>query len=169
MTISIKECAKEFNVSPKLLYNVLYKRMVSLELNFMKGSSDYDSVCIPTSIYDQIKSRLDELLGGLEDIEDIRNKRTGIMPDTKKPVVYFLFQDEYLVYVGMTYNIRSRFNSHKQTKEFNCFTIITSTHYDVMLLEACYINRFNPPLNNCIYNLDTVIRMILERIDLSEW
>jgi hypothetical protein len=70
-----------------------------------------------------------------------------------------------VVHIGMTFNLQSRLTTHKTTKDFNLFAVEKCHRFDVMLMEALYINRYRPTLNRAVFPMDVIIKMIIERID----
>jgi len=66
--------------------------------------------------------------------------------------IYFLFDEDELVYVGMSDNsIHERLNAHaKSTKKFTHYAImeIDSTKYDLKMIERHLITKHLPKYNN---------------------
>lgn len=70
----------------------------------------------------------------------------------KKPVetlcgVYFLINNDEIVYVGQSVNIWSRLSQHKKDKEFSHFHWIPVQNSYLEIVENDYIIKFNPIYN----------------------
>jgi len=74
---------------------------------------------------------------------------TEILSSSKNKYIYFLLQDDILVYIGKSYgNLLSRLNSHIKDKEFN--EVYLKSVYDSKSLdkfERKWIEKYRPKLN----------------------
>ena len=61
--------------------------------------------------------------------------------------VYFLIQDQKIVYVGQSLCIFSRIDQHERVKKFNRFAYIPCEKLLLDPLESLYIHYFRPSLN----------------------
>ena len=68
-------------------------------------------------------------------------------PQRKQCGVYFLIENNEIVYVGQSVNVHARVASHYYGKVFSYFTCIECPQSHLNSLEALYIHKFNPPLN----------------------
>ena len=65
--------------------------------------------------------------------------------------VYFLWDDDKLVYAGSSVNVVERVAAHRRTKVFTRATYLEyATEDDMRTAEALYIRRFTPPMNGLI-------------------
>ena len=75
-------------------------------------------------------------------------KKTKILPH-----IYFLFNDQKIVYIGQTTNVTQRINTHTMTragfKSFDSFVAIPAPLDELKRreLEKSYIKKFNPKNN----------------------
>jgi excinuclease UvrABC nuclease subunit len=61
---------------------------------------------------------------------------------------YLLFNDNVLVYVGVSYDILFRMNAHRKNKIFNSIKYIDENDYlNAIQIENYYINEFKPKYN----------------------
>lgn len=68
-----------------------------------------------------------------------------------RPGIYFLFQDERMVYVGKATDLEMRLKQHYRSKEFNRVTYVTGIPSMFMEdVEAFYIHAATPD-QNCYY------------------
>lgn len=80
------------------------------------------------------------------------DRRTIKHPEYKNKGVYFLYDNEELVYIGMSINILNRVNSHVREKKmtFNKIKIVHTNFMDkkgIFDLESKLINKHNPRYN----------------------
>ena len=61
--------------------------------------------------------------------------------------VYFLIQNEKIIYAGQSVNIISRVAAHKRNKEFERFAFVPCEREDLDVLESLYIHFLRPELN----------------------
>lgn len=61
------------------------------------------------------------------------------------PVVYFLFDEGKLIYIGSTMNIKHRHNEHRYQKQFDAIGIITTPLYRQIEIEL--ICELKPKFN----------------------
>lgn len=62
--------------------------------------------------------------------------------------VYFLFQDDELMYIGTSSLILRRLHAHLRTKDFNNYAFIScETREEANTLEVEMIKQYKPPLN----------------------
>ncbi len=64
--------------------------------------------------------------------------------------IYFLFSRERLAYIGQSRNIIYRVMFHEQSKKFDAFAILECPTELLTHLEAHFIVKFSPPLNNSV-------------------
>lgn len=79
----------------------------------------------------------------LEEIKQLNRHSVDITPG-----VYFLFNDNDLVYVGESEDIHRRVGQHRKNKEYDSYSFIVQTDPHLRLrLEKAYIEKFNPKYN----------------------
>ena len=72
---------------------------------------------------------------------------------TGEPGIYFLFENDIVVYIGITQNFHNRIfegrNPHIESKEFDSYSILSikKENYILEKLEDVLINFFNPEYN----------------------
>jgi hypothetical protein len=77
----------------------------------------------------------------------VRRKRCG---------VYFLVNDDEIVYVGQSINIHQRIGEHEKTKIFTTFTYVECSYEELNKIEARYIDMFKPK-----YNYNSLGRLVM--------
>lgn len=60
-------------------------------------------------------------------------------------MIYFLLNNDDLVYIGKTEDIKTRLNAHKANKLFDSYVLLDSSNDPVY--EYYYINMYKPALN----------------------
>ena len=61
--------------------------------------------------------------------------------------IYFLIDNDEIVYVGKTMHITSRVITHKLTKKFDRVSFISCSKEEMEELEKMYIEKFSPRIN----------------------
>lgn len=164
--IKLKEASKLLSVNISDLYKILMQRQNEQGVRLMTVSNCIEDILIYYSLFDTLSNRINELSDNIKDMEHLRAIKTNSIPDTSKSYVYFLFQDDYLLYIGQTVNLKQRITTHKQDKDFNYISFEHYDRHDLMLMEALYINAYSSGLNKNVYPMNVIVRMILERCDL---
>lgn len=165
-TIKNSDAAQLLGVTNKELYKTIYDRTVLNEIKLMRPSGRIEDVLISKPLIDKINERMEAYSSMLKDKEEIYLNKIMKIPEKEYPLVYFLFQEDYLIYIGQTFNFKNRIGEHKRTKEITSFAIEKQHRSDLSLMEALYINRYRPPLNKMVFNTNDIIKMIMDRIDL---
>ncbi|MDF1551944.1 MAG: hypothetical protein P1P84_02725 [Deferrisomatales bacterium] len=61
--------------------------------------------------------------------------------------VYFLIENDTIVYVGQSVNVAARIGQHAREKKFDRVSMLPCPHSRLDIVEGFYINFFNPKLN----------------------
>jgi predicted GIY-YIG superfamily endonuclease len=75
------------------------------------------------------------------------NKQSCIKLINSKYIIYFLFQDDKLIYIGKTTSLFSRLSGHKGDKRFNYISILEVSKEEYKETEIYYINKYKPECN----------------------
>lgn len=164
--INLKQASKQLSINILDLHKILVKASIEQGIKIMIPSNNIDDVLIDIELFNMLNDRILYLTNNIKDMEHLRGIKTSKIPDTNKSYVYFLFQDDYLLYIGQTVNLKQRITTHKQDKEFNYIAFEQYDRHDLMLMEAMYINTYASGLNKNVYPMNVIVRMILERLDL---
>lgn len=68
--------------------------------------------------------------------------------EPKKGYVYFLINNEKVVYIGASSN-RNRIGQHKKTKDYDCFYYLPFENYEHWKVETKLIRNFKTKYNVC--------------------
>lgn len=76
------------------------------------------------------------------------------VPESKSgySFVYFLINDDDIVYIGQSKNLEDRISQHGNSKEFDRFTYFEVSDCIVDIVESCYIHKIRPALNGNLNN-----------------
>jgi hypothetical protein len=69
--------------------------------------------------------------------------------------IYFLYDNNELVYIGKSTNIHIRINTHRKNKQFDSYSILKCCEDDLKIYERILINKYLPK-----YNIDMVTKKI---------
>ncbi|MBW4443299.1 MAG: GIY-YIG nuclease family protein [Plectolyngbya sp. WJT66-NPBG17] len=77
----------------------------------------------------------------------------GLLPSL--PAVYFVIANERILYIGKALNLQQRWKNHHRWGEIFALGVAARLHWLefndallIQLLEQCFINYFDPPMNN---------------------
>lgn len=71
-------------------------------------------------------------------------------------MIYFLFNNNDLVYVGKTEDIKQRLRAHRENKQFDSYACLLTD--DDAMQEILYINLYKPALNKRTLNVKQLIK-----------
>ena len=84
----------------------------------------------------------------MEHINSLKQKRISLdLANLFQPMVYFLFNNDEVVYIGASRYGLARISRHKQEKIFNAFSYINCSEKEMHKIEGYYIRKFKPTLN----------------------
>ena len=63
--------------------------------------------------------------------------------------VYFLINDNKIIYIGQSKNVFARIHTHSMTKKFNKIAWVNCELKHLDIIESFYIHAFRPELNGC--------------------
>lgn len=72
---------------------------------------------------------------------------TRAVKDIRKCYIYFLIQDNEIVYIGQTINLPLRLSFHKQWIKYETYFALECRKEKLMELEATYLFKFAPKHN----------------------
>lgn len=147
---SITEIANQFNVSTKELNDMLMRNGIYVSTTF--GINDG---YIEDELYTDLCEQYNQYQALLLPAEEIINNKSIVVPIKKAPYIYFLLEDNIIVYVGQSYQLLARLQNHvdNDNKVFNAVTVIEVSRKTINIYEKLYINRFNPSLNKKKYSI----------------
>ena len=140
----VRRPRKKFGYVPELdrptgEIGALKQTIEKLKLNLAEVESDRRELHRKLRVYDCGP----DALGLLSKGEILSMAR----PQRKLCGVYFLIENNEIVYVGQSVNVHARVASHHHGKVFSYFTCIECPQSHLNSLEALYIHKFSPPLN----------------------
>jgi len=103
----------------------------------------------------------------LLNIEDILNNAITF---ERKACVYFLINNDKVVYVGKTHDINNRLCSHLKDKIFNKYYYFECKEESLNLLEGLYIMKYNPiynKANNMTFKSLSTIQSFIKNIEID--
>jgi len=169
--ITIKKAAKELGISSKNLHQYLWIRSREVGITLIKSdhtSLNYEDMIMPTAVFDEI-TRVRDYFQSLEiELCEIE-KQKGYSKSFDGPCIYFLFDEDRLVYIGQTVNFDSRIKTHMNQKYFTHTFCQKCCQHDLTLLEAYYISTIKTSLNKHVITKDTFIKMIIDRMDMYDF
>lgn len=164
--IKLTEISNKYNLDKDRCYNLLlkYGNMVGIKL-LHKINED---IITPKSLFDDMIFIENKIKNRLTSYSEIKEKAKREIPFTGDGHVYYLFQDNDLVYVGQSVNIASRIGEHYRSKKvFNRVYTENVDIKDLLLIEAFYIYRDMPTVNVSVMSNEDYFMTILKRTDIN--
>ena len=151
---SITEIANCYNILSKELNDMFIRNNIYVSTTF--GINDgFVDIELSDYITDRYNTYISDMLS--EDaILDIKNVT---VPIKKSSYIYFLINDEVIVYVGQSFQLLGRIQNHidNNGKTFNAISIIEVDRKLLNIYERLYISIIKPQLNKTNYtNLDII-------------
>jgi excinuclease UvrABC nuclease subunit len=69
------------------------------------------------------------------------------------PIIYFLYLNNDIVYIGKSTNFRSRLKKHLSNKYFDSFSYFHVNHENIENVERFYINKYLPKYNKDYFTI----------------
>ncbi len=102
----------------------------------------------------------------LVNLKMIKKRRVAV---GKRPIVYFLFQGDEIVYIGSSINGIIRITNHYKTKLFDSFSTLECDADDCRALEFKYILKYQPKFNiNAIMPNSKSILELFKPVELQK-
>ncbi len=107
-------------------------------------------------VYCYIKKNKHLKLSAYNHMTTLRKKQKYQIPKKHNKGLYFLFQDDVIVYVGKSItNITNRLNTHTTDKKFNYIEIYSMTNEsDIAIMEMYFIVKHKPIYNKESQSID---------------
>lgn len=157
---SIIDLSQHLNILPKQLNHLLIQNgfYVSTTFGISDGFIDEELSSFLLERYCHYRSLL------LSEEEILINK-TQCVPIEKDNRVYFLIQDDTIVYVGQSIQLLGRLQNHVDNKEkkFNYVYYTPVPRKEMLLIEMFYINKLTPIYNTTNNNSLDIITQLLKQ------
>ena len=155
--------AKHLQICSRDVYNALlsygnYKQQKVL---------DYidEDLTIPESLYLDILTIDGYIRKWVFDEERIKNEASKYIPFDTLPRVYFLFDDDVLVYIGQTMKISGRITQHTaEQKTFNKVASFRVGKSELDMIEMVNIRHYHPVYNETVVTPIEYLRHILFKL-----
>lgn len=163
--ISIDKACEVLKTVKGELLNCLLKKSDTLGIPLarlsIKTGCKYE---VPAYIVDAIKLEIDERIKDCLSIEELFSMRTLVVPIQSKPCVYFLFDEEELIYIGQSTNACARISAHTRDKKFNSITMLPVPKENLDYIELLYIQKYNPAINK--KGLRSLFKLVFDSMNL---
>jgi hypothetical protein len=108
----------------------------------------------------------DKFLNFFNNINLFKNKNNIYNYPVELSGVYILYENDKVVYVGKSNNMKNRITQHKKDKEFNKIICLSfENEGDKNIYELYYISKFKPKYNkDCVDTSSIELKDILEEI-----
>jgi len=160
---NIKELCKYFNKPVYDIYKKLLKMSNKYSIKVMNQSEDGE-IYISSEYFDKIVNFLNDNMKLIPDMNTIREKASETIPFKKDEYIYFLLNNNELIYIGQTVNMSMRISTHLSSKEFNRVYYFTISEDQKSLVESLCINEYKPIHNITNKDNDIILEHVLDSI-----
>lgn len=166
--VHLKDLAKEFYLNPTEMRDVILAHGNKIGIKLLH---EIDKEVVISEIFqNMVRDTVSALTDSLTDYNYIRSKATDSVALNFKGNVYYLFNDNELVYVGQSVSLQNRIGSHiMDGKKFNRVYSEVVDFKHLLLKERFYIHRDIPKLNVCVMSNREYFAEILLLIHIDEY
>jgi len=165
--INLKHVAKDLFCEFNQLYLLIKKYNVQFE--FVRSTCD---TYISVANYNILLNEVTKIKENLLQKEELLILRKTTIPIDEQYYIYFLFDNDELVYIGQSCVLPSRIGAHqtgKKKKKFNSITTIQTPSTKVLSLEAFYIDKFKPKYNIVHFEGTQLVNYVFENIGYKKF
>jgi hypothetical protein len=147
-------------------YNHVYSLIKKYKIKFTYNQITKD-IHIDDKIYDKLVAYQSKMKDDLLSIEQLSSIKLPVIPIDQQYYIYFLFNNDDLVYIGQTCSLVARIGSHqnytgKQKKSFNYISTIQVPSSKILMIEAFYIDKYKPKHNIVHINSSFLVNYVFE-------
>jgi predicted GIY-YIG superfamily endonuclease len=159
--ILISQLASDFELSIKDIHKILlsYSNQESFQVLSYKDSQYF----LHQQIYEDINYIAESIRKDIISEEEILSAARAEIPFETRPYLYFLLQDDTLVYIGMSVDLPNRISTHNKDKTFNKVASFKRGK-GIELIEKINIMHYNPIYNKDILTQEMWLRTILKEM-----
>ena len=158
--VDIRTVARFFEVTEKDVVAALLEKSNQESMKFLHVEPG-DKHFIQQDVFELLKeysSMFGEWILGRDDVLGGRDNRIDI---ERKPVVYFLVLEGYIVYVGKSNNLVARIGQHSRDKKFDSVATMDVPQSSLDMAEYVNIREHRPDLNvDIMSDLDYFKRVV---------
>ena len=158
--VKISRLGLYFGLPVDCVYGAMLKRGNKISKKILHFGED-GKLFTSEAIYRKILRVADSIQNRVVDMDVLLDLADYKIPFERGAFVYFLFQDDVLVYIGQTTNIVTRISSHLDNKDFDRVATVEVADDELNLVEGINIMEYKP-----IYNIYVMDRMAHFRLVL---
>lgn len=159
---SITELSNYLECCPLILNKIFLKNEI-----FVRSEFGINDGFISADLADFIKEKFEYQLSSIISMDEILKEKSEYIPIKEGSYVYFLIQDNEIVYVGQSNQLLGRIQNHINTsgKVFNYISIfqVDVKKHSLNEIEQIHIHTINPILNKVKYSKLQLIENIVRR------
>jgi hypothetical protein len=157
--VDIKKIADLFNIPPGVARKLMLDHGNKINSKILASDGGVN-VYTTLEIYQLLRERKEEIESMVVLEDDMTPSDT--IPFKCDQVVYFLFNDNELAYIGQSMNITGRISQHLTNKSFNLVFCKSVDKTIVDTFEMANIVYHNPPLNCHKWNEEEMFQKALK-------
>ncbi len=158
MTKTLTQLSKATGFDEKTLYETILKHSNATGEKIMHYDETF---LVQKEFYTNFTRRREQ--NELLELNELEEKRQWELPIKPKAVVYFLFENDCLVYIGQSVNVLSRLKDHARLKSFDSIALVECERHALNEVEALYIDKYKPTLNIAMPSEKDLIKYILRK------
>lgn len=161
-TKNIKELCVHFNVSVHDMYKRLLKLGNTYGVKILHQQND--EIYIQTELYNRITEYLNNYKGLIPEKRNIVINASETVPIKRGSYIYFLLNNEIIIYIGQTVHLGGRVNEHLKDKSFDEIYYFSVDESVRLFVEALCIQNYSPELNNEFMESEVIVKHVLNQM-----
>jgi len=166
--INVKQVAKDLFCENNQLLLLLKRYKLPFEYN-----RNTDDTYISNDLYNALLAEQAKYKNQLLSLSELIKLRKQVIPFDSSYYLYFLFNNEELIYIGQTCSLPGRLSSHQnykksQKKLFNYITLLQIPSTKILSIEAFYIDKYKPYQNQVHIEGKKLINYIFESLNFKK-
>jgi len=138
---------KTSDISKEFYCNIAIVNKLIKDFRIPHNQEQAGNLLVEKEVFEILKKTRDHYNSRIIDIETLKKHRTKLIPFNNKAYIYFLFNDEELIYIGQSISVAGRIDTHNKSKKFNYVTLISVPEKILNIVEMVYIGKYKPELN----------------------
>jgi hypothetical protein len=166
--VKLSEVACFFKLREEVIFDIIAKWQNGKNIKVLYQENIDSDIYFSKAFYLEILNQDKFVKSFIYDIETIEKNIVFLDRPYTKAYIYFLFQDNEIVYIGQTTSFQTRIKQHQREKDFNKVALIHIYKGYLDLAEMINILEYNPKLNSQKWGTRTYLRHLLDMCENAD-
>jgi hypothetical protein len=163
--ISLTKIAEYFNVREEKAYNIISQWQKDKNLKVLYQPDVQSNIYISKAFYSELQKQKEFMDGFICDHNTIKRNIISFDREYNKAYVYFLIENDEIIYIGQSVDLLRRIETHSKDKEFDQVSIYQVHENYLDIAEMINIVTYNPRLNSQKWGNGTFLKRIIDMCD----